>query len=267
MDQKLIAICGDAVEKMSELPDKSIALITTDPPYNLNKNYGSYQDNLSFNDYLDFSRKWLAQAKRVLKDDGSIYLFMGVRYISYVYAILEQELKLTFNSWITWFYTQGIGKTRGFSPRHDDILFFTKHPKKYTFNLDAIRVPQKFYRAVNNMRGANPGNVWQFSHVHYCNENRLAHPTQKPEGLFERMILASSNEGDTVLDPFVGSGTTLRVCQQLGRNCIGIDINPDYVDMSKRRLSEPFGGFDSFDERMKRVPNNLNSLKQMNLFI
>lgn len=96
MDQKLIAICGDAVEKMSELPDKSIALITTDPPYNLNKNYGSYQDNLSFNDYLDFSRKWLAQAKRVLKDDGSIYLFMGVRYISYVYAILEQELKLTF---------------------------------------------------------------------------------------------------------------------------------------------------------------------------
>lgn len=81
------------------------------------------------------------------------------------------------------------------------------------------------------------------------------------------MILASSNEGDTVLDPFVGSGTTLRVCQQLGRNCIGIDINPDYVDMSKRRLSEPFGGFDSFDERMKRVPNNLNSLKQINLFI
>lgn len=133
--------------------------------------------------------------------------------------------------------------------------------------MDAIRVPQKFFRAVNNMRGVNPGNVWQFSHVHYCNENRLAHPTQKPEGLFERMILASSNEDDTVLDPFVGSGTTLRVCQQLGRNCIGIDINPDYVDMSKRRLSEPFGGFDSFDERMKRVPDNLNSLKQMNLFI
>ena len=258
MDKKLIVICGDAVEEMTKLPDKSIALITADPPYNLNKDYGKYQDNLSFNEYMEFSRKWLSQAKRILKDDGSIYLFMGVRYISYLYVILEQELKLTFNSWITWFYTQGIGKTRGFSPRHDDILFFTKHPKNYTFNLDDIRVPQKFYRSVNNMRGANPGNVWQFSHVHYCNENRRIHPTQKPEGLFERMILASSNAGDTVLDPFVGSGTTLRVCQQLGRNCIGIDINPTYVKMAQERLSEPFKGFDSIDERMKRLPEDLN---------
>lgn len=177
MDKKLIVICGDAVEEMTKLPDNTIALITADPPYNLNKDYGNYRDNLSFNEYLDFSRKWLSQAKRVLKDDGSIYLFMGVKYISYLYVILEQELKMTFNSWITWFYTQGIGKTKGFSPRHDDILFFTKHPKNYTFNLDDIRVPQKFYRSVNNMRGANPGNVWQFSHVHYCNENRRTHPT------------------------------------------------------------------------------------------
>ena len=258
MDKKLIVICGDAIEEMAKLPDNSTALITADPPYNLNKDYGNYRDNLNFNEYLDFSRKWLAQAKRVLKDNGSIYLFMGVRYISYIYIILEQELEMTFNSWITWFYTQGIGKTRGFSPRHDDILFFTNHPKNYTFNLDAVRVPQKFYRSVNNMRGANPGNVWQFSHVHYCNGNRRKHPTQKPEGLLERMILASSNAGDTVLDPFVGSGTTLRVCQQLGRNCIGIDINPAYVKMAQERLSEPFNGFDSIDERMKRLPKDLN---------
>ncbi len=258
MDQKLIAICGDAVEEMTKLPDRSIALIATDPPYNLNKNYGNCKDNLNFAEYLDFSRKWLTQAKRVLKDDGSIYLFMGVRYISYIYAILEQELNMSFNSWITWFYTQGIGKTKGFSPRHDDILFFTKHPKKFLFNLDAVRVPQKFYRSVNNMRGANPGNVWQFSHVHYCNENRRSHPTQKPEGLFERIILTSSNVDDTVLDPFVGSGTTLRVCQQLGRNCIGIDTNPEYIDMTKARLTEPFRGFDSIDERMKRLPADLN---------
>lgn len=267
MDKKLIVLCGDAVEEMAKLPDKSVALITTDPPYNLNKNYGIYQDNLNFTEYMDFSRKWLTQAKRVLKDDGSIYLFMGVRYISYVYAVLEQELGMTFNSWITWFYTQGIGKTKGFSPRHDDILFFTKHPKNYTFNLDEIRVPQKFYRSINNMRGANPGNVWQFSHVHYCNENRRSHPTQKPEGLFERIILASSNEGDTVLDPFVGSGTTLRVCQQLNRNCIGIDINSSYVEMSKRRLSEPFRGFDSIDERMKRVPDDLNDPLVRELYV
>ena len=191
-------------------------------------------------------------------DNGTIYVFMGMRYISYIYQILEQELGLHFNSWITWFYTQGIGKTKGFSPRHDDILMFTKHPKKFVFNLDAIRVPQKFYRSVNNMRGANPGNVWEFSHMHYCNRNRKKHPTQKPEGLFERMILASSNEGDMVVDPFVGSGTMLRVCQQTKRKGIGIDINPEYISMTEERLNEPFTGFDSIDERMKRVPNDLN---------
>ena len=183
---------------------------------------------------------------------------MGVRYISYIYAILEQELDMYFNSWITWFYTQGIGKIKGFSSRHDDILMFTKNEKQFVFNLDAVRVPQKYYRSVNNMRGANPGNVWEFSHMHYCNKNRKKHPTQKPEGLYERMVLASSNERDLVVDPFVGSGTLLRVCQQTNRRGIGIDINPDYIDMTKERLLSPFYGFDSIDERMKRVPNDLN---------
>lgn len=261
MDKKLTAICGDAIDEMKKIPDKSVRLITTDPPYNLNKNYGNNQDKLEFDEYIDFSKQWLSEASRILTNDGSIYVFMGMRYISYIYEILEKDLGLTFNSWITWYYTQGIGKTKGFSPRHDDILLFTKHPKKFVFNLDAIRVPQKYYRSVNNMRGANPGNVWEFSHMHYCNRNRQEHPTQKPEGLFERMVLASSNEGDTVLDPFVGSGTLLRVCQQTGRNGIGIDINPEYIEMTNSRLNEPFTGFDSIDERMKRVPNDLNDAK------
>ena len=258
MDQELKAICGDAIAEMKKLPDESVRLIVTDPPYNLNKDYGNNQDKLEFEEYLDFSRQWLREAKRVLTGDGTIYVFMGMRYISYVFNIMEQELNMAFNSWITWFYTQGIGKTRGFSPRHDDILMFTASPDKFVFHLNDIRVPQKYYRSVNNMRGANPGNVWEFSHMHYCNKNRKRHPTQKPEGLFERMILASSDPGDTVLDPFVGSGTALRVCQQTGRNGIGIDINPDYIEMTNERLSEKFTGFDSIDERMKRVPNDLN---------
>ena len=224
----------------------------------MNKDYGNNQDDLEFNDYLEFSRAWIKEASRILTDNGAIFVFMGMRYISYIYEILEKEFGFYFNSWITWFYTQGIGKTKGFSPRHDDILYFTKHPKKFTFNLDSIRVPQKFYRSVNNMRGANPGNVWKFSHMHYCNKNRTKHPTQKPEGVFERIILSASNEGDTVLDPFVGSGTCLRVCQQTNRKGIGIDINPEYIAMSQARLEEAFMGFDSIDERMKRVPNDLN---------
>lgn len=261
MDQGIKAICGDTIEELKKLGDKTVDLIVTDPPYNLNKDYGNNQDKLEFDEYLKFSREWLKEADRVLKDNGSIFIFMGMRYVSYIYEILENDLGYTFNSWITWFYTQGIGKTKGFSPRHDDILYFTKHPKKFTFNLDDVRVPQKFYRSVNNMRGANPGNVWEFSHMHYCNKNRQNHPTQKPEGIYERIILAASNEGDTVLDPFVGSGTALRVCQQTNRNCIGIDINPDYIAMAEERLLLPFEGFDSIDDRMKRVPNDLNDDK------
>lgn len=255
---KITTICGDALEELKKIPDKSVRLIVTDPPYNLNKNYGNNNDKLEFDEYLEFSYKWLSEAKRILTDDGTIYVFMGMRYISYIYSILEQRLGMTFNSWITWFYTQGIGKKRGFSPRHDDILMFTKNSKKFIFNLDDIRIPQKFYRSINNMRGANPGNVWEFSHMHYCNKNRKKHPTQKPEGLIERIILASSNEGDVVLDPFVGSGTTLRVCQQTQRIGIGIDINPEYIEMTNERLKEKFEGFDSIDERMKRIPNDLN---------
>ena len=258
MDQRLTAICGDAIEELKKLPDKSVGLIVTDPPYNLNKNYGNSRDDFEFDEYIKFSRQWLTEAYRVLKDNGSIYVFMGMKFISYIYEILEQDIGMYFNSWITWFYTQGIGKTKGFSPRHDDILLFTKHPSDFVFNLDDIRIPQKFYRSVNNMRGANPGNVWEFSHMHYCNKNRQNHPTQKPEALYERMILASSNEGDTILDPFLGSGTLLRVCQQTGRNGIGIDNNPEYIKMANERLTKPFTGFDSIDERMKRVPNDLN---------
>ena len=143
MDKMITLICGDAVEELKKIPSQSVRLIATDPPYNLNKNYGNNRDCLEFEAYLDFTRQWLSEAKRVLTNDGSIYVFMGMRYISYVYAIMEKELGMTFNSWVTWFYTQGSGKTRGFSPRHDDILLFTKSPKEFIFHLDAVRVPQK----------------------------------------------------------------------------------------------------------------------------
>lgn len=131
MDKNLNAICGDGVEELCKLENDSVDLIVTDPPYNLNKDYGISQDKLEFEDYLEFSRIWLNEAKRVLKPDGIIYVFMGMKYISYIYTILEQELGMTYNSWITWFYTQGIGKTKGFSPRHDDILMFKKIPRNF----------------------------------------------------------------------------------------------------------------------------------------
>ncbi|OQX00333.1 MAG: restriction endonuclease [Thiothrix lacustris] len=247
---------GDALNLFKSISSSSVDLIVADPPYNLGKDYGNNHDLIGFDEYISFSKAWLLEAKRVLKPTGTIYVFMGVRFVSYLYDILDRELALFFNSWITWHYTQGMGKTLGFSPRHDDILMFNAS-QKFVFNLDSVRVPQKFYRERNNMRGANPGDVWEFSHVHYCNANRQKHPTQKPEGLIERMVLASSNEHDLVLDPFSGSGTTLRVCQQLNRNAIGFEINPDYVEMTKQRLESEFNGFDGVDPRAERVPNDL----------
>lgn len=257
MDKVLRIECGDCLVLLKTIPDESVDLIIAAPPYNLGKDYGNGSDRRKFEAYLEFTRKWLFEVHRVLKQTGTLYVFIGFRYISYLYEILEQELNMQFCSWICWHYTQGIGKTKGFSPRHDDILMFTK-TNQYIFNIDNIRIPQKYYRKINNMRGANPGDVWEISHVHYCQENRQEHPTQKPEALMERMVLASTNEGDLVLDPFCGSGTTLRVCQQLNRSCIGFELNPDYVKAIHERLNAPFAGFDSIDERMLRIPNDLN---------
>jgi len=264
---KNISVCqGNALTLFKKLKDNSVNLIIADPPYNLGKNYGNNHDFLEFDEYLSFSKEWLKEAYRVLKTDGTIYTFMGVRFISYLYDIMDREMKMFFNSWISWHYTQGIGRLRGFSPRHDDILMFNKS-EKFKFNLESIKIPQKYYRSRNNMRGANPGDIWKFSHIHYCNENRQNHPTQKPEGLIERMILASSDERDTVLDPFAGTGTTLRVCQQLGRTCIGFELNPEYVDIINDRLLQPFKGFDSIDERLERVPLDLNDTNIRNEYL
>ena len=247
---------GDALEALKLIESESVDLIIADPPYNLGKNYGNNHDVKGFREYLEFSESWLKESKRILAPHGTIYVFMGFRFISYLYDILDQKQGMYFNSWITWHYTQGMGKTKGFSPRHDDILMFTK-TDQFKFNLDDVRVPQKYYRERNNMSGANPGDVWAFSHVHYSNPEREEHPTQKPEALIARMVLASSDEGDLVLDPFLGSGTTLRVCQVLNRRSIGIELNPEFVAKTRKRLAKPFEGFDTVDPRAERVPRDL----------
>ncbi|HRK68856.1 MAG TPA: site-specific DNA-methyltransferase, partial [Hyphomonas sp.] len=134
-------ITGDATQEMRKLNSVSVDLVIADPPYNLGKDYGNNHDVKGFDEYLEFSRDWLREAHRLLKPNGTLYVFMGFRFIAYLYDILDRELQMFFNSWIVWHYTQGMGKTKGFSPRHDDILMFTKSEKP-KFHLDAVRVPQ-----------------------------------------------------------------------------------------------------------------------------
>lgn len=247
---------GDAIEEMRKLSDQSIDLIATDPPYNLKKNYGNSIDHKEWDDYEKFTEEWLDEAIRILKPNGSIYSFMGVRFISRLFEMMVSK-GLLFNGWIVWHYTQGMGRKKGFSPRHEDILYFTKS-NNFTFNLDDVRIPQKFFRKRNNMDGANPGDVWQFSHVHYSHPDRQEHPTQKPTAVMERIIRASSNPGDIVLDPFVGSGTTCVVSKALGRKWIGFDLNPEYVEMSRRRIRNKYHP-DSEDPRSSRTPKDLKA--------
>lgn len=266
-DEMIRLICGDAIEEMKKLPASSVDLVIADPPYNLGKDYGNNQDAKAWREYESFTKNWLDEAVRLMTPTASIYVFMGVRFISKLFLLLEEDFQLRFNGWITWHYTQGMGRKNGFSPRHEDVLYFTRS-QKFTFNLDDVRIPQKYYRQRNNMAGANPGDVWQFSHVHYCSEEREQHPTQKPEALMERIIRASSNAGDMVLDPFVGSGTTCRVASALGRRSIGIDINPDYIAMSEKRIASTVEHFDSIDPRTQRIPRDLprDEIEQALLF-
>ena len=252
-------LCGDAMTEMSRMPDDWVDLIVADPPYNSGKNYGNNIDSISWREYRDFTEDWLTQATRVLKPTGSIYVFMGMRFISRLFIMMEEDFGLNFNGWVTWHYTQGMGRKNGFSPRHEDILHFTK-TADFTFNLDDVRIPQKYFRKRNNMTGANPGDVWEFSHVHYCSAEREPHPTQKPEALLARIISASSHPGDLVLDPFVGSGTTCRVAQVLNRRWIGIEINPGYVELSNQRIRAEFEGMDSIDPRSDRTPKDAPQL-------
>jgi DNA modification methylase len=130
---------GNALELLKTIPSESVDLVITDPPYNLGKDYGNNHDIKGFQEYLAFSLAWLTEAHRVLKPTGTIYVFMGVRFISYLYDIMDTQLQMFFNSWICWHYTQGMGKTIGFSPR---MMIFLCSPNPG--NLLSILIPFVF---------------------------------------------------------------------------------------------------------------------------
>ena len=248
---------SDCIKIMSKFPSESIDLIIADPPYNVGKDYGNSSDKQTNEEYKKFTDLWMEESYRILKKGGTIYTFGGKQNISYMFEKLK-SLNMNYISWIVWHYTQGQGRTKGFSSRHDDILMFSKGGN-YKFNLDNIRIPQKYFRTRNNMKGANPGDVWKLSHIHYCEHGRTNHPTQKPHALYERMILASSDEGDVILDPFAGSGSSLVVAKKTNRKYIGIEIEEKYCSMIEEELNKEYKYFNSSFEELTRVPKNYNN--------
>ena len=250
---------GDCVEGMAGLAEGSVDLIFADPPFNIGYDYDVYNDRKGADAYLDWSRAWAEQVVRVLAPGGTFWLAIGDEYAAELKLIFHRELGLVPRSWVIWYYTFGVNCARKFSRSHAHLHYFVKDPARFTFNDEAIRVPSArqlvYADARANPRGRLPddtwilrpqdvpdgfpagGDTWYVPRVCGTFKERAGfHGCQMPEQLLGRIVRACSNEGDTVLDPFAGSGTTLVVAKKLGREPLGFELSASYAEQARARL-------------------------------
>lgn len=243
---------GDAIEVLqNKIEDNSIDLIFVDPPYNIGKNFNGLKDEWkSDEDYLKWCYQWIDLLLKKLKNNGSLYIMTSTQFIPNFDIYLRNKINIL--SRIVWSYdSSGVQAKNHYGSMYEPILFCVKNKKNYTFNSEDILVEAKTgskrklidYRK-NPPQPYNtkkvPGNVWNFSRVRYRMSEYEKHPTQKPIALLERVIKASTNEGDIVLDPFSGTFTTSYVAKKLNRKSIGIEINEEYSKIGIRRVLEKF---------------------------
>lgn len=256
MDQLLV---GDSLRHLAELPEASVHLAFADPPFNIGYEYDVYNDRQSRADYLDWTERWLAAVRRVLRPDGSFYVAIGDEYVAELKVRLD-ALGLTLRNWIVWHYTFGVNCKRKFNRSHAHILYYVVDPKCFTFNAAAVRVPSARQTTYADRR-ANPtgklpddtwvlrpqedeqffapdSDTWYVARVCGTFKERTAHPCQMPEAVLERILRVSSNPGDLVLDPFAGSGTTLAAAKRLGRRYVGIELSSEYAERIRQRLND-----------------------------
>jgi len=237
---------GDCVEILRKVKEPFADLVFADPPFNIGYKYDKYHDSKASEKYLAWTRDWIGECVRVLKPHGSIYIAIGDEYAAHIKLILEDELRLTMRNWIIWHYTFGQQTKAKFARAHTHILYFVKDAKHFTFNDEIVRVisdRQKKYRDKRaNPAGKLPDDVWN-EHPRVCGtfSERTGHPCQMPESLLARIIRASSNEGDWVLDPFCGSATTAVVAHKLNRQYTTIDVSEAYVEAARGRIEEAEG--------------------------
>ena len=242
-------ILGDLFSVCGRLPEKSMDLIIADPPYNLSKQFGEnkfYQKNNQ--EYTTYTRQWLKKVMPLLKENGSIYICCDWQSSLIIGTVLS-EFAIIRNR-ISWQREKGRGAKNNWKNAMEDIWFATKS-KNYTFNLDAVKIRRKViapYKtngkpkdwqqtADGNFRDTCPSNFWNDITIPFWSmPENTAHPTQKPEKLIAKLILASSNAGDTVFDPFLGSGTTAVVAKKLNRNFVGIEREAQYCIWTQQRL-------------------------------
>ena len=253
--------CKDCIEGMRQLDAGSVDLVFADPPFNIDYRYDSYRDKLSDDDYLAWSKLWLLETKRVLKPTGTFWLAIGDEYAAELKVMLTRELGLHCRSWVIWYYTFGVHCKKKFTRSHTHLFSMVKDPEQFTFNDMEIRVPSARQLVYGDKRanpqGRIPDNtwilrpqdipngfdddqsVWYFARVCGTFKERAGwHGCQMPEQLLGRIIRVSSNAGEKVLDPFLGSGSTMTVAKKLGRQYLGFDISAEYVSLCKKRLDE-----------------------------
>jgi site-specific DNA-methyltransferase (adenine-specific) len=253
-------ICGNSIDVLNAGPEGWVDLVFADPPFNIGYLYHGYDDRQKAEDYLKFSADWMQAVHRSLKPRGSFYLAIGDAYAADLCVIAKRQIGFHLRNWIIWHYTFGQQPKNMFARSHTHILYFTKDPKEFTFNPDSIRVASARQTTYGDAR-ANPkgklpddvwylrpqetlepmfaadGDTWNVSRVCGTFKEREGwHGCQMPIAVLDRIIKASSNPGDIVLDPFNGSGTTVVSAAMLGRQYVGIDQSEEYVGYAGKRL-------------------------------
>jgi len=255
-DARVVVHAGDCLELLKQFSDGSVQLVVTSPPYNLGK---EYEKKLKLDTYLEQQARVIDECARVLSDRGSICWQVG-NYVengaiipldTILYPILDRH-GLSMRNRIIWHFEHGLHCSRRFSGRYETIMWFTKS-SDFVFNLDPVRVPQKYPGKKHfkgpkagqhscNPLGKNPGDVWIIPNVKSNHVEKTIHPCQFPVELIERLVLSMSNEGDWVLDPFVGTGTTIIAAIRHGRRGAGAEIVPKYVDIALDRIQQEIQG-------------------------
>ncbi len=242
-------ICGDAFNILKKLPEKTFDLLFADPPYNLTKNFGAEKfKQTSLDAYEIWLESWFADCVKLLKPNASVYICGDWNSAS---AIQRVGMKyFTLRNRITWEREKGRGAKANWKNSSEDIWFFTVSDE-FVFNLDAVKTKRKVIApytengkpkdweksADGNFRLTHPSNLWTDLTVPFWSmPENTEHPTQKPEKLLAKIILASSNENDLILDPFSGSGTTCVTAKKLNRNFVGIEADENYCLLTEKRL-------------------------------
>lgn len=264
-----LVILGDAIDILKKIKSNTIDLIFADPPYNIGKDFGNNKDVWkSKEEYIEWCKKWLDECYRVLKDNGTFYFMTATQHMPYLDVYVSEKYHVL--SRIIWSYdSSGVQSKKNFGSLYEPILMTTKSiNSKYTFNYEDILVEAKTgaKRKLIDYRKTPPqpyntkkvpGNVWNFNRVRFLMDEYENHPTQKPEELLERIILASSNPGDIVLDPFSGSFTTSCVAVKNNRSAIGIELNDEYYKIGIRRtnIANEYDGQVLKKEKVRKTKN------------